>query len=153
MFKRLQEKWGVDTRRFWIIFIAFALTGTTTAILTRYVTVWIGMDTHTFWLWKVLFRIGMLVFGYQFILLGYGALMGQWAFFWKYEKKLLQKLGVMKRGKEEVKSKKSLQISNLKSQTKIAIFASGAGSNAEKIITYFQNHTSITISLVVCNKP
>jgi hypothetical protein len=94
MFKRLQEKWGVSTRQFWILFIVFGLTGTTTAILTRYITAWLGMDASTFWGWKVLLRIGMLVFGYQFILLGYGALLGQWAFFWKYEKKLLRKLGV-----------------------------------------------------------
>jgi len=35
----------------------------------------------------------------------------------------------------------------------IAIFASGAGSNAKKIIEYFQDHKEITVSLVVCNKP
>ncbi|HEY6901730.1 MAG TPA: phosphoribosylglycinamide formyltransferase [Puia sp.] len=36
---------------------------------------------------------------------------------------------------------------------KIAIFASGAGSNAGKIIDYFRSHTDIKISLIVCNKP
>ncbi|MBC7722370.1 MAG: phosphoribosylglycinamide formyltransferase [Pedobacter sp.] len=36
---------------------------------------------------------------------------------------------------------------------KIAIFASGAGSNAQKIIEHLQNHPSITIGLIVCNKP
>ncbi|MEO8582828.1 MAG: phosphoribosylglycinamide formyltransferase [Flavitalea sp.] len=37
--------------------------------------------------------------------------------------------------------------------TRIAIFASGAGSNAEKIIQYFKNHTSISIQLIVVNVP
>ncbi|MBO9570816.1 MAG: phosphoribosylglycinamide formyltransferase [Chitinophagaceae bacterium] len=37
--------------------------------------------------------------------------------------------------------------------TRIAIFASGTGSNAQKIIEYFKNHRSIIVSLVVCNKP
>ncbi len=37
--------------------------------------------------------------------------------------------------------------------TKIAIFASGAGSNAQKIIKYFENHESIIVAIVVCNKP
>ncbi|MFP5042109.1 phosphoribosylglycinamide formyltransferase [Parasediminibacterium sp. JCM 36343] len=37
--------------------------------------------------------------------------------------------------------------------TRIAIFASGAGSNAQKIIDHFQQHPQITISLIVCNKP
>jgi phosphoribosylglycinamide formyltransferase 1 len=35
----------------------------------------------------------------------------------------------------------------------IAIFASGAGSNAKKIIEYFSNHPSINVRLLVSNKP
>jgi phosphoribosylglycinamide formyltransferase-1 len=35
----------------------------------------------------------------------------------------------------------------------IAIFASGAGSNAKKIIEYFKGHKKIKIALIVCNKP
>ncbi len=34
----------------------------------------------------------------------------------------------------------------------IAIFASGAGSNAKKIMEYFEGHEDIKVSLVVCNK-
>ncbi len=36
---------------------------------------------------------------------------------------------------------------------RIAIFASGAGSNAEKIFQYFTNHRNIEVALVGCNKP
>lgn len=36
---------------------------------------------------------------------------------------------------------------------KIAIFASGAGSNAKKIIEHFSRHHKASIALVVCNKP
>lgn len=35
----------------------------------------------------------------------------------------------------------------------IAIFASGTGSNAARIIDHFRHHPSIKISLIVCNKP
>lgn len=35
----------------------------------------------------------------------------------------------------------------------IAIFASGAGSNAEKIIGHFSKNSLIRIALIVCNKP
>ncbi len=34
----------------------------------------------------------------------------------------------------------------------IALFASGSGSNAEKIAHYFQDHSAIKVSLVLCNK-
>lgn len=152
MFKRLQHKWGVSTRQFWILFIVFGLTGTTTAALTRYITGWLGMDESTFWVWKLLLRVGMLVFGYQAILLTYGFLLGQWAFFWKYEKKLLNKLGVW-RLESGVKSPSSPLTTHDSPFTKIAIFASGAGSNAEKIIAHLQNHASMEVSLIVCNKP
>lgn len=37
--------------------------------------------------------------------------------------------------------------------TRIAIFASGAGSNAAKIIAYFRQHESIAVALIVCNSP
>ncbi|HXL55664.1 MAG TPA: phosphoribosylglycinamide formyltransferase, partial [Chitinophagaceae bacterium] len=36
---------------------------------------------------------------------------------------------------------------------RIAIFASGAGSNAKKIIEYFRSSNKITVALIVCNKP
>jgi phosphoribosylglycinamide formyltransferase-1 len=36
---------------------------------------------------------------------------------------------------------------------KVAIFASGAGSNAAKIIEYFNTSSLIQIALIVCNKP
>ncbi|MHA4810152.1 phosphoribosylglycinamide formyltransferase [Flavitalea flava] len=35
----------------------------------------------------------------------------------------------------------------------IAIFASGAGSNAGRIIDHFRTHPAIQVSLIVCNKP
>jgi phosphoribosylglycinamide formyltransferase-1 len=37
--------------------------------------------------------------------------------------------------------------------TSIAIFASGAGSNARKIIEHFSHHPKVRVDLIVCNKP
>jgi phosphoribosylglycinamide formyltransferase-1 len=36
--------------------------------------------------------------------------------------------------------------------TKIAIFASGSGTNAENLFRYFQNHASVQVSCLLCNK-
>ncbi len=44
-------------------------------------------------------------------------------------------------------------MSTLLKRISIAIFASGAGSNARKIIEYFKASDKIKIALVVCNKP
>lgn len=35
----------------------------------------------------------------------------------------------------------------------LAIFASGAGSNAQKIIDHFKNSTKASVQLILCNKP
>ncbi len=42
---------------------------------------------------------------------------------------------------------------SIKEKKRIAIFASGAGSNAAKIIEYFKNNDSIEVALIVCNNP
>lgn len=38
-------------------------------------------------------------------------------------------------------------------KSKIAIFASGSGTNAEEIIKHFQNHESISVTLILSNNP
>ena len=49
-------------------------------------------------------------------------------------------------------SMKNLNSLEGKTLINIAVFASGAGSNAQKIITYFKNHSLIKVALIVCNK-
>lgn len=144
MFNRLKQKWNVTTKQFWIIFIVFGCTGTTTAYLTKTITSIIGFTHETSWVWKFLLRLGMLLIGYQILLLFFAAIFGQWKFFFKYEKKLLQTLRITKKSRME----------NIEPVLKnVAIFASGAGSNAEKIIHHFAKHITIRVSLIVCNKP
>lgn len=38
------------------------------------------------------------------------------------------------------------------SKKKIAVFAQGNGTNAEKIFEYFQNHNEVDVALLLCNK-
>ena len=42
---------------------------------------------------------------------------------------------------------------NTESMKKIAIFASGSGTNAENIVTYFKGNSEVSIPLLICNKP
>ncbi|MEY3059404.1 MAG: hypothetical protein RL000_756 [Bacteroidota bacterium] len=135
MLNKLQQKWNVSSLQLLLILCTFAVTGTTTAVISRYITGWVGFNESTFWLWKLLLRIFMLVFGYQVILMIVAFFFGQFPFFWNYEKKILRRMGIMK-----------------PRQAKLAIFASGKGSNAEKIIQHFINHNNIHISLIVSNK-
>lgn len=47
----------------------------------------------------------------------------------------------------------SLSFNNSNNSTHIALFASGAGSNAQQIIHYFKSSPEVSVSLIVCNKP
>jgi hypothetical protein len=97
MFQKLREKWKVSSAQLFIILCVFAITGTTTAWVSREITAWVGFNEQTFWLWKVLLRLAMLVFGYQAILLAVAFVFGQFSFFWEYEKKLLRWMRLMKK--------------------------------------------------------
>ncbi len=136
MFNKLQQKWGVSSSQLLLILCTFAVTGTTTAWVSRQITEWVGFDEHTYWVWKLLLRLSILVFGYQAILLAVSVVFGQFRFFWNYEKKILRRMKLYP-----------------PARTRIAIFASGKGSNAEKIIQTFENHKFITVSLIVSNRP
>lgn len=94
MLKQLQKKWAVGTTQFILILCVFAITGTTTAWVSKAITSWVGFDDNTFWLWKLLLRLSVLIFGYQLILLPVALLFGQFSFFWKYEKKILRWFGI-----------------------------------------------------------
>lgn len=94
---RLQNKWKVSNKDFVLILCVFAVTGFTTAFLSKAVTGWAGFTDGTHWSWKLLLRLSVLIFGYQIILLAVAFLFGQFPFFWKFERKFLQRLGFIKK--------------------------------------------------------
>lgn len=101
MFQRLQNKWKVSSAQLFLILCTFAVTGTTTAWVSRQITAWVGFDDATFWLWKLLLRLFVLVFGYQVILMAVAFLFGQFRFFWNYEKKILRWMGILRKVRSE----------------------------------------------------
>lgn len=141
MLDKLQRKWKVTGPQLILILCTFAVTGSLTAYISRSITSWVGFDESTAMIWKILLRLSILIFGYQVIILVVSFFFGQLKFFWNYEKKILKRMGFLKTEKPKDYS------------LKLAIFSSGKGSNAERIIHYFDKSPLIKISLVVCNKP
>jgi formyltetrahydrofolate-dependent phosphoribosylglycinamide formyltransferase len=138
MFKKLQQKWKVNGTNLALILCTFAVTGSLTAWISRQITGWLAVDKYSAGWW--LLKVGVLLIGYQVLILIIGFCFGQFRFFWNYEKKILRRLGFM-RGKAA------------ENNINIAIFASGTGNNARKLMEYFSKHPHIKISLLVCNKP
>ena len=143
MFQRLKQRWKVNGLQLFLILCVFAITGTTTAYLTREVTYWLNLDASSPWFW--ILKVLMLIFGYQVLILLFALPFGQFSFFWKYEKKIWRRMGFLKSSDATMHDNNNIR--------RIAIFASGAGSNAQKIIDHFRHHTTIRVALIVCNKP
>lgn len=97
MLNSLMKKWKVGKKDLFLILCVFAITGTTTAYVSKAITGWAGFIETTPWIWKLLVRLAVLVFGYQIILLTVAFLFGQFPFFWQFEKKLLTRLGILKK--------------------------------------------------------
>ncbi len=95
---RLQSKWELSSvTQVLIVLLVFSLTGSTVVFLRKALFGWVGFDEMTPWWVKTITYILFVMPAYQVLLLGYGALFGQFQFFWKKEKKLLQWMRLMKK--------------------------------------------------------
>ncbi|WP_109301105.1 DUF6787 family protein [Aquimarina sp. AU474] len=95
LFGVLENKWSVTYRWELIaIFIAFAITGSTSARLSDPIISFIGLhkESTSGWIyWPI--RILLIFPAYQMLLLIVGWLFGQFKFFWNFEKKMLSRMG------------------------------------------------------------
>ena len=100
-FDRLKRKWNVSGTQLVLILCVFAITGTTTAYITRMITTWMNLQSNevTYWIMKLV----ILIFGYQVLILLFSIPFGQFRFFWKYEKKLLKWFSFRKKKPESEK--------------------------------------------------
>ncbi len=93
---RLKQRWGITHNwQLAVIFIVFAVTGSTSAYLSKPVLAWMGITKATMapWFYYPLYII--LIFPlYQVLLITFGFLSGQFRFFWNFEKRMLKALGL-----------------------------------------------------------
>ena len=95
-FETLEQRWQIDYK--WeliVIFLVFAITGTSSVIIVRPIlnSIGITLDNFSTWLYYPIFILTSFVF-YQVLLISFGWLFGQHTFFWNMEKKLLKRLGI-----------------------------------------------------------
>lgn len=74
-----------------IILLVFACTGLTVLFLKRPLSAWVAGDGEKPLWFSILYYVLILPF-YNALLLGYGALMGQFSFFWEFEKRFFRRL-------------------------------------------------------------
>lgn len=90
---RLQDKWELNSAyQVIIVLLVFSLTGSTVVFLRKALFGLIGFDeTTNIWI-KTITYIAFVMPAYQVLLLAYGAIFGQFQFFWNKEKKMLSRM-------------------------------------------------------------
>ncbi|MDG1761388.1 MAG: diacylglyceryl transferase [Flavobacteriaceae bacterium] len=96
--KKLKERWGITSNfQVLIIFVVFGITGSTSAKLAGPIVELLGITAESVSLWLYWpLRILIIFPLYQVLLILFGFIFGQFAFFWNFEKKMLSRLGFKK---------------------------------------------------------
>ena len=93
---KLKERWGIESnRQIVVILIVFAITGSTASYIGKPILNALNISPETistFGYWSI--RILLLFIIYQFMLVFFGWLFGQFTFFWNFEKKMLSRIGL-----------------------------------------------------------
>ncbi len=140
MFSRLQQKWKVSGWQLTLILCTFALGGSFDGYLTKLIIKPLSIENNFlegalyFITLTLLWPLCVIIISIPF---------GQFSFFRNYLRKIGSRFGLSKTPIEDPAD----------DQVHVAIFASGAGSNALRLMEYFANHPQIKISLLVSNKP
>jgi len=99
--EKLKERWGISSNfQLIIIFVVFAITGSSSVYVAKPFLEWIGMDRAAFsesWIGGTIYwtlRLLLIFPFYQILLVIYGWLFGQFKFFWGFEKKMLSRMGL-----------------------------------------------------------
>lgn len=93
--KKLKQRWKITSNwQLTVIFIVFAITGSTSAKLAAPLTEAIGITKEHNWYiyWPI--RILIIFPAYQLLLVFFGWLFGEFHFFWNFEKKMLRSMGL-----------------------------------------------------------
>lgn len=138
MFKRLQHKWKLNGVQVVLVISTFAIGGSLCGFLGRKLFGLAGIPIQGFWIIAYILVISLL---WPISVIVVSIPLGQYRFFTQYLKRVWQKMTGQK-----VHDESSNPI-------KLAIFASGSGSNALKILQHFSHHPAIEVALVATNKP
>jgi folate-dependent phosphoribosylglycinamide formyltransferase PurN len=150
---KLQQKWGVGQVQFWLIMTTFALGGSLSGYLNKQILNLVFLEKNAAY-WLIYPLLLTILWPFSVILVSFAT--GQFTFFKGYLGRIWGRLSGGPSTIGATMGSETLGSSHSRANNPIhvAIFASGAGSNAKKIIEYFENKsTPVKISLIVCNVP
>ena len=93
--KKLKERWNLTSDwQMFVVFLVFAITGSTAAKFAGPITESLGITKDLGWYIYWPSRILIIFPIYQLLLVFFGWLYGEWQFFWPFEKKMLRYTGL-----------------------------------------------------------
>jgi len=99
--QKLKQRWGITSNfQLIVIFFVFAITGSSSVYVAKPFLKLIGLEQGSFpevWWGSAIYwilRILLIFPFYQILLVMFGWLLGQFEFFWSFEKKMLSRLGL-----------------------------------------------------------
>ena len=148
---KLQRKWGLGPVQFWLVIATFALGGSLSGRLCSYLLKMVFLEKNwAFWLVYPL----LLTILWPFSVIFVSFFTGQFSFFRGYLGRVGSRLLGSGLATDANSGEYAAPSTASTAPIHIAIFASGAGSNARKIIEHFEKKDlPIKVSLIVCNVP
>ncbi len=134
MLEKLMARWKVNGINMVLIIATFALGGSLCGYAGRRILLLTNLEKGVAWIILYILLVTLL---WPICVLLISIPLGQFNFFRRYILKIWKRISGRKKGR----------------MVNIAIFASGAGSNAARIIKHFANSSTTRIALIVCNKP
>ena len=95
--EKFKKRWGITSNwQVLVIILVFSLNGSFATWVAGPVTHFLGLNPETFkpYLLYLFFRILLIFPIYQITLPLVGWVFGQFSFFWNFEKKMLQRIGL-----------------------------------------------------------
>ncbi|MBK5212437.1 MAG: diacylglyceryl transferase [Flavobacteriaceae bacterium] len=93
--KKLKKRWNIKTNgQLFIVFLVFAITGSSAAKLAAPITDFFEIQKEMGWHIYWPFRILIILPIYQLLLVFFGWVFGEFVFFWNFEKKMLRRMGL-----------------------------------------------------------
>ena len=95
--EKLKKRWGLKSSwQVLAILIVFASTGMTSLYVKEGLYFIAGIDQETPKWVRIIYRIFATFIAYQFLLLAFGWIFGQFHFFWGFEKRMLSRFSPKK---------------------------------------------------------
>ncbi len=165
MFNPLKRKWNVGTGQLFLILCTFTIGGSLSGYVGRWSLSFSPISSKAIYLLTYMVLVTVI---WPAMVLCVSIFFGQFAFFKKYVGNLMRRLSGTTKDNWVIVACLSVMnyywrhrypsIPFYKNKPygmkiKLAIFASGAGSNAQKIIDHFRNRPQAEMALILCNKP